>query len=292
MAGNTRTGSIRPEARPWSRYVAVGDSMTEGVGDPGLDGALGGWADRLAALLSAHSPDLTYANIAIRGRRLADIAGCQVDLGLAMQPDLVSIIGGGNDILRPGADPDALATELEGAVARIRATGADVLMATPSDPAGAPLVERTRGKAAVYMGHLWSIAERQGAYLLNQWALTFLRDWRMWGRDRIHMSPEGHRRVALAAYETLGHTAEEADWRIPLPPQPRPGRLEAFRGNATWAWEYAAPWVGRRLRGTSSGDHVPPKRPTLTPVRAASGTWTGSTPVGGAASERGRRQSR
>ncbi|WP_114905696.1 SGNH/GDSL hydrolase family protein [Ornithinimicrobium murale] len=270
MTGSTRTGSIRPEARPWRRYVALGDSMTEGLGDPDTDGGLIGWADRLAALLSAHTADLNYANLAVRGRRLHDIAGRQVDRGLELQPDLVSIIGGGNDILRPGADPDALAAALEEAVARIRATGSDVLMATPSDPAGAPIVERTRGKAAVYVGHLWSIAERQGAYLLNQWALTFLRDWRMWGRDRIHMSPEGHRRVALAAYESLGHTAEEADWRIPLPPQPRPGRLEAFRDNATWAREYAAPWVGRRLRGTSSGDNVPPKRPSLTPVRAAS----------------------
>ena len=266
MAGNTRTGSIRPEPRAWSRYVALGDSMTEGVGDPGPDGTLGGWADRLAALLSAHSPDFTYANLAIRGRRLADIAGRQVEDGLELKPDLVSIIGGGNDILRPGSDPDALAAELEQAVARIRATGADVLMATPTDPSGAPVVERTRPKVAVYLAHLWSIADRQGAYLLNQWGLTFLSDWRMWEPDRIHMSPEGHRRIALAAYETLGHTAQEADWRIPLPPAPRPGRLEALRENAVWAKEYAAPWVGRRLRGTSSGDSLPPKRPDLGPV--------------------------
>lgn len=266
MAGSTRTGSIRPEPRAWHRFVAVGDSMTEGVGDPTPDAALAGWADRLAALLSAHSPEFSYANLAIRGRRMTDIAGRQVDLALTMEPDLVSIIGGGNDILRPGADPDALAAELEESVARIRATGADVLMATPSDPAGAPIVERTRPKVAVFLAHLWSIAERQQAHLLNQWALSFLRDWRMWEPDRIHMSSEGHRRVALAAYEALGHTADEADWRIPLPPAPRPGRLQALRDNAVWAKEYAAPWVGRRLRGRSSGDHLPPKRPDLTPL--------------------------
>lgn len=261
-----RTGSIRPEPRAWTRYVALGDSMTEGVGDPGPDGGLNGWADRLAALLSAHSPDFTYANLAIRGRRMADIAGQQVDLALDMAPDLVSLIGGGNDILRPGADPDALASQLEAAVARIRATGADVLLATPTDPSGAPIVERTRPKVAVYLAHLWSIAERQGAYLLNQWGLSFLQDWRMWEPDRIHMSSEGHRRVALAAYETLGHTAAEADWRIPLPPAPVPGRLESLRDNMVWAREYAAPWVGRRLRGTSSGDNLPPKRPDLGPA--------------------------
>lgn len=275
MSPNTRTGSIRPEPRPWSRYVALGDSMTEGLGDPGPDGGLIGWADRLAALLTAHSPDFTYANLAVRGRRLADIAHRQVDLGLDLRPDLVSIIGGGNDILRPGSDPDALAAELEDAVARIRATGADVLMATPTDPAGAPVVERTRPKVAVYVAHLWSIADRQGAYLLNQWGLRFLSDWRMWEPDRIHMSTEGHRRVALAAYETLGHTAQEADWRIPLPAAERPGRLEALRENVVWAKEYAAPWVGRRLRGTSSGDHVLPKRPDLSPVTRPDGSGQG-----------------
>lgn len=265
MAGSADTGSIRPRPQQWSRYVALGDSMTEGLGDPGPDGGLIGWADRLAALLSAHSGDFTYANLAVRGRKLADIAGPQIEAGLELAPDLVSIIGGGNDILRPGADPDALAAELEEAIATIRATGADVLMATPADPAGAPIVERTRGRAAIYLGHLWSIAERQGAYLMNQWSFTFLRDWRMWEPDRIHMSAEGHRRVALAAYETLGHTAQEADWRVPLPPQPAPGRLEALRENAVWAKEYAAPWVTRRLQGKSSGDTISPKRPDLGP---------------------------
>lgn len=265
MAGTEDTGSIRPQPHPWSRYVALGDSMTEGLGDPGPDGGLIGWADRLAALLSAHSPDFTYANLAVRGRKLADIAGPQIEVGLEMGPDLVSIIGGGNDILRPGADPDALAAELEEGIARLRATGADVLMATPADPAGAPIVERTRGRAAIYLGHLWSIAERQGAYLMNQWSFRFLQDWRMWEPDRIHMSAEGHRRVALAAYETLGHAATEADWRVPLPPQPAPGRLESLRENAVWAKEYAAPWVSRRLQGKSSGDSIAPKRPELSP---------------------------
>ena len=257
MAGTDGAGSIRPQPRTWSRYVALGDSMTEGLGDPGPDGGLIGWADRLAALLSAHSDEFSYANLAIRGRKLSDIAGPQIEVGLEL--------GRGDGPLRPGAAPDALAAQLEEGIARIRATGADVLMATPADPAGAPIVERTRGRAAIYLAHLWSIAERQGAYLMNQWSFAFLRDWRMWEPDRIHMSSEGHRRVALAAYETPGHTAAEAHWRIPLPPQPKPGRLEALRENVVWAREYAAPWVGRRLKGRSSGDNVPPKRPELGP---------------------------
>ena len=261
-------GSIRPQPRAWSRYVAIGDSFTEGMSDPDptTPGAYVGWADRLAALLSAHSPEFAYANLAVRGRKLADVAGPQLQAALDLGPDLVSIVGGGNDILRPRADVDALAAQLDQAVARIRATGADVLMATPTDPAGAPIIGRTRGRVGTYISHIWSIAQRRGCYVLNQWACDFLKDWRMWAEDRIHMTPEGHRRVALTAYVALGHSAEEADWRAPLPPQEPARTVETWRGHARWAREYAGPWVRRRLQGRSSGDLVDPKRPALGPV--------------------------
>lgn len=260
-------GSVRPQPRAWTRYVAVGDSFTEGMSDadPAAEDSYIGWADRLAALLSAHSEEFSYANVAIRGRKIDDITTRQVDAALALEPDLVSMVGGGNDILRPKADVDALAAKLEAAVERIRATGADVLLATPSDPVGAPIIERTRPRAAVFLAHIWTIAERHGCYVLNQWSFDFLKDWRMWAPDRIHMTEEGHRRVALAAYETLGHAPEAADWRVPLPPQPKSGRIDALRDNAAWARGYAAPWVQRRLQGRSSGDGIEPKRPSLSP---------------------------
>ncbi|WP_321166184.1 SGNH/GDSL hydrolase family protein [Serinicoccus sp. CNJ-927] len=230
-----QAGSIRPEPRAWGRYVAIGDSFTEGMSDPdpATPGAYVGWADRLAALLSPHVDDFSYANLAVRGRKLADVAGPQLDAALALQPDLLSIVGGGNDILRPKADIDDLAAQLDAAVARARATGADVLMATPTDPSGAPIIGRTRGRAAAYIAHIWSIAQRHGCFVLNQWACDFLKDWRMWAQDRIHMTPEGHRRIALTAYVALGHTADEADWRAHCHRRRRPGpsrRSAGMRG--------------------------------------------------------------
>ncbi len=263
-----RAGSVRPVPRPWRRYVAVGDSFTEGMSDvdPDTDDAYVGWADRLAALLASHVDEFQYANLAVRGRKLGAIAGEQTDEALTLQPDLVSLVGGGNDILRPRADLDALAAQLEAAVIRVRATGADVLLGTPSDPSEAPVIQRYRGRMAIYSAHIWRIAGRHGCYVLNQWSFDFLKDWRMWADDRIHMTTEGHRRVALAAYATLGHDPADADWHVPLPPQPQPGRLEMIRDNALWAREYAGPWVQRRVQGKSSGDHVNPKRPDLTPV--------------------------
>ena len=135
-------------ASPWQRYVAIGDSFTEGMVDPDpvQPDAFVGWADRLAASLDAYAAaagrDFAYANLAVRGRKLDDIVGPQLEAAVAMGPDLVSMVGGGNDILRPSVDLDILAGWLEEAVIRLRASGADVLLATsgwprpPSSPWG------------------------------------------------------------------------------------------------------------------------------------------------------------
>jgi lysophospholipase L1-like esterase len=251
----------------WTRYIALGDSFTEGLGDPDPrdPGSWRGWADRVAARLAVHTDGFTYANLAIRGRLLDQIIEEQLPPALALGPDLVSLSGGGNDLLRPGTDVDALADRAEQAVRRLRAAGADVLLFTGVDPVGSPVIRRTRGRVAVFNEHIRGIAARHGAYVVDQWAMSVLRDWRMWSVDRLHMSPAGHRRVALATLEALGVPVEE-DWREELPPLPElsPGarRLADLR----WAGGFLVPWVGRRLRGRSSGDHVIAKRATLSPL--------------------------
>jgi lysophospholipase L1-like esterase len=256
----------------WHRYVAIGDSFSEGMSDedPQRPGVYVGWADRLAGHLAALAReaggDFAYANLAVRGRLLADVVGPQLDAALALGPDLVSMVGGGNDILRPKADLDAIAARLEAAVVRIRRTGADVLLATPTDPVGAPVLKHLRGRHAIHAANVFSIAQHHGCYVINQWGMRALSDWRMWADDRIHMTSEGHRRVALNALSALGHETDREDWSTPLPPVQRPSRREAAAANAEWARTYLAPWVQRRLRGESSGDTLGAKRPTLTPV--------------------------
>jgi lysophospholipase L1-like esterase len=256
----------------WHRYVAIGDSFTEGMSDadPSTPGAYLGWADRLASHLAgiAHAAggEFAYANLAVRGRLLADVVGPQLDAALALGPDLVSMVGGGNDILRPKADLDAIAARLEDAVVRLRDAGADVLLATPTDPAGAPLLRHLRGRHAIHSANLFSIAQQHGCYVINQWGMRALRDFRLWSEDRIHMTSEGHRRVALNALSALGHDTDRADWSTPLPPATPLGRRKAAAANAAWARTHLAPWVQRRLRGESSGDTVTAKRPQLTPV--------------------------
>ena len=109
-----------PQPAGEASFVAIGDSFTEGLNDAAPGGGFRGWADRLAGLLAAEYPGLRYANLAVRGKLLRQIVADQVPAAVAMTPGLVSIAGGGNDILRPGADPDALAELFEAAVARLR----------------------------------------------------------------------------------------------------------------------------------------------------------------------------
>ena len=90
----------------WRRYIALGDSFTEGLSDPdpGRPGEFRGWADRLAEHLAAATDgDVEYANLAIRGLLLQQVLEDQVPVALEAEPDLVSLIAGGNDLLRPGA---------------------------------------------------------------------------------------------------------------------------------------------------------------------------------------------
>jgi len=251
----------------WTRYVAIGDSFTEGLGDPdpATPGGWRGWADRLAESLAQRTDDFTYANLAVRGRLLGRIVDEQLPEALDLEPELVSMSGGGNDLLRPGADVDAVGALLDEAVGRLRGAGIDVILFTGADPAESPVIRRLRGRIAAYNEHIHAIASARGAFVVDLWTMPVLRDWRMWHEDRLHMSSAGHRRVTMAVLETLGLPVE-ATWRDPLPPLPELRLTARLLRETRWARTYFAPWLVRHLRGRSSGDHVTAKRPALTPL--------------------------
>jgi lysophospholipase L1-like esterase len=249
----------------WQSFIAIGDSFTEGLNDPGPAGHYRGWADRLAELMAAQRPGLRYANLAVRGKYLHQILADQFPVALAARPDLVTFCAGGNDILRPSGDPDEIAATYERAVAQLRAAGTDVVIFTGFDTRSTPVLRRVRGRIATYNGHLWSIAHRHDCHMVDLWAMDVLHDTRAWSDDRLHLSTEGHIRVALRAAEVLGVPAD-GDWRVPWPVVPEADWLERRRADIRWTRHHFLPWVGRHLRGRSSGDGLLPKRPDLTPI--------------------------
>jgi lysophospholipase L1-like esterase len=255
---------VTDSASTYSSYVALGDSFTEGLDDRDPAGGFRGWADRLAEHLAASTSGLRYANLAVRGRLLGQVVAEQVPRAVELRPELVTLSAGGNDLLRPRSDPDRLAVVLDDAVRRLRETGADVLLFTGFDTRGVPVLSRIRGKAATFNLHVRSVADRHGCRVVDLWSMRSLLDPRAWAPDRLHLSAEGHRRVALAACEALGVPAT-GDWREPWPATVPVGWLTSRRSDLEWARTYFLPWIQRRLQGRSSGDDVTAKRPDLRP---------------------------
>ena len=252
-AGGRARRVVRPEspapvtARRWRRFVALGDSLTEGLCDPAPDGALRGWADRLALLLAAQG-GLHYANLAIRSKRVRDVSGVQLERALELRPDLVSILVGANDLVKHSADVAALAAELEGAVVRLRGIGADVLLVTPFLPKRRAASIYTR-RFAAFATALTGIAARTGAILIDTDLYPSLGDRPNWGEDLVHLSSRGHRFLAYRAGEMLG-----------VPDADALGALDAALhehepiGAGVWWRRHALPWVWRRLHGRAAGD--------------------------------------
>ncbi|TNM50132.1 SGNH/GDSL hydrolase family protein [Nocardioides albidus] len=256
--------------RTFTKYVALGDSFTEGVGDPdpARPNGLRGWADRTAEALAvkaaAEGTDLGYANLAIRGRKLPAIIDEQVDAAIALGPDLVSIHGGGNDVLRPKVDLDALAATYDDAIGRLASSGAHVVMFTIADPGLNPVIKVIRGRTAIFNEWVREIAERHGATVVDMWRMRGWKVAEVMDEDRLHLNAVGHQMIAIATLDALGvpHDLQ------PIPPAAVPtlSPREQRAADLAWARTHLAPWVQRRVTGRSSGDGVEPKRPTFQPI--------------------------
>ncbi|MDP9905395.1 SGNH/GDSL hydrolase family protein [Arthrobacter bambusae] len=282
-AGPPEDGSVGSGARlhPWSRYVALGDSFTEGVGDPEprSPGGLRGWADRVAEELSAGHADFAYANLAVRGRLLHQILDEQIAPALALQPDLITLNGGGNDLIFHRTDPDKLAAELDAGVQLLASTGATVVLFAGPDWGTTPVLGHVRGKVAIFNENLRTIAARHDAVIADLWALRQLTHPRMWDPDRLHFSPLGQHTIAIMVLETLNvpHTLE------PMTPKELPARSwrEARADDIIWTREHLVPWVLQHLTHRSSEEERRAKRPDPGPVfgaRMPPGTFIGNDP--------------
>lgn len=246
------------------RYVALGDSFTEGVGDidPSSPNGVRGWADRVAAQLIDNDNSWGYANLAIRGKKLQQVIDEQLNAALSLEPTLVTIYAGGNDILRPVVNLDGIMERYRWAVEKLVDSGARVVIFTGFDSGKAPMFRLTRGRTAIYNEHIRKIVEDLGIELVDFWHMKQFQDWRFWDVDRLHLGIEGHTMMAKEVLKVLG---EPDDIEPPQPEDPPiQAALEKVVTDIRWTKDYLLPWVGRRLSRKSSGDELSPKYPTLT----------------------------
>jgi lysophospholipase L1-like esterase len=257
------------------RFVALGDSTTEGLDDPYPGHPLGeevfrGWADRLAVRLAADNPRLEYANLAIRGRLIGEIHESQLEPALAMEPDIASVGGGVNDVLRGKFDIDAVAGHLEAICTAFRERSTTVLVMTLPDLSSSMRVARIFSERLTALNQcIRDVAKQTDATLVDMADELSVYDPRGWSPDRLHANDVGHQYLMWGAAKALGlegaHEELEAlKSGVPVPPALPRHRVLATE--SAWVWMHLRPWIMRRLKGISSGDGISPKRPEMRPL--------------------------
>ena len=241
-----------------NRFIAIGDSLTEGLSDKYLDGSYRGWADRVADEISKQNPDFRYANLAVRGKLLEQVVVDQLQTALPwMQGSqtLVTFHAGANNVLRPKFEPNQVFETYANAVAQIAATGAKLLLFTVRE------VSNPQTKTQHYWNQRFGpfnenvkrVATEFGATVMDANSKEVFGDPRMLAKDRLHLSTEGHRRVAAAVLSAVD-MPHDSDWQDPMSPyKPAPAPLRAI-GSVAWGVAFLVPWAIRRITRKSSGD--------------------------------------
>jgi lysophospholipase L1-like esterase len=256
----------------WTQFVALGDSLTEGVGDFDASGRPRGWADRFAEEIARRQGELRYANLAVRGRMTAEVITTQLRPAIALAPDLASVVVGMNDLIRPKVNVIRVCQLFEHLVSSIARTGALVITATLPDPgAVTPLPSLVRRRFAArlrqYNDHVVQIAERYGARCVDL-AECAIRDAAGWSEDRLHPGTYGHQRIADEFLQLLTGVRSEIVVRPPHIVMSAEGGREQWR----WVVRRVCPWVWRQLTGQTQGRFVTAKHPSY--------TLLGATPAG------------
>jgi lysophospholipase L1-like esterase len=229
----------------YTRFIALGDSMTEGMSDEVVKGKYRGWADRVADVLAKEDPDFTYVNLAIRGKLLKQVVEDQIPTALKYiegKQTLVSFHAGANDVLRPNYKPEVSLPEYEKGIKQLTDSGATVIVFTVVDKV------EGKGKTATLWHQRFSAFNENVRMVAGKYPTILFEAF-----DRLHMNSEGHRRLANAVLEGLGYEFDQ-NWRMPLPAVNEKNKVFKFFINMAWVGIFLLPWIWRRIRGKSSGD--------------------------------------
>ena len=253
--------------RRFERYVAIGDSTSEGLDDPDGNGGYRGWANRLAERIAAQQGSLMYANLAIRGRTTRQIREEQLAPALAMKPDLATVSAGTNDVLRRRFDPSVFAQDLEAMLGALVQQGATVLIFTLPDLRDVMPIAKIMGERVLRLNEaIRESCARSGAIVCDLASHRVASDPRLWSDDRLHANSIGHARIADALAYHIGLPGTDESWAAPLPERPAPAFGDIARAELAWLRIHLLPWIWRHAQGKSSGDGRGPKRPELAPV--------------------------
>jgi lysophospholipase L1-like esterase len=217
------------------RFVALGDSITVGLGDQMPDRSWRGWAALLAQSLPG---EVEFHNLAELGAQTHTAINRQLPVALDLRPTIAAAVIGVNDTLRGSFDLARTGRAMHELVQSLHRTGALILTCALPDPGrmfGLPrplarqLARRIRAVNAVTN----ALAAQYGTVHFDAANHPDTYERRMWSVDRLHPSERGHRLLArsfAAILRERGMAAAEVDAE---PTNPSPTRLASVRWLAT-----------------------------------------------------------
>jgi lysophospholipase L1-like esterase len=256
-------------ARPphFERYVALGDSSTQGIDDPDGAGGYRGWSQRLAERIAGAQGGLLYANFAERGLTTAQVRERQLAPALALRPDLATLFCGTNDVMQVRFDAQRVAADFEQMQHMLVTSGATVLSFTLPDLAPVmPLARLLRSRIAALNRGLILASRRTGAIIVDFAEHPVASDPRLWSEDRIHANAAGHARIAEALAQALRLPRSNGDWQQPLPARPEQSTWQWWAAEFRWVVRDLLPWMRQEYFRRAPGSGPGPKRPQLAPV--------------------------
>ena len=247
-------------------YVAIGDSLSEGLGDFSfLERRVhSGWTDRLATLLAREADlegrEFRYANLAIRGANIAAIMGSQLDRALLLKPDLVTVMAGQNDFFCRAENLPELERVYREGIQKLLDAGCRVIVSNTINPIHLVVFRRLARLATTMTEMIERVAKDLNVPIHDVHRIDSLAEVRYWAEDMVHFSGPGHIKVANKAAELLQlryRLSEFDDCEIWIPKR-------GLIGTSRWVLLHVIPFMVRRARGVTSGDGLEPKLPELT----------------------------
>lgn len=250
----------------FTSYVAIGDSLSEGLGDFSfLERRVhSGWTDRLATLLAREASleglEFRYANLAIRGANIAAIMGSQLDRALEMKPDLVTVMAGQNDFFCKAENLPELERVFREGIQKLLDAGCRVIVSNTINPIHLVVFRRLAKLSTAMTAMIERVAKELNVPIHDVHRIDSLAEVRYWAEDMVHFSGPGHIKVANKAAELLQlryRQSEFDDCEIWIPKR-------GLVGTSRWVVLHVIPFMVRRARGVTSGDGLEPKLPELT----------------------------
>lgn len=247
----------------YTRFIALGDSFTEGIQDEKVNDQYRGWADRVAQALASQTPGFTYLNLAVRGKLVGQVIDDQIPVALKWiegPRTLVSFHAGANDLLRPSYDPNVVLPRYREAIKELAASGCQLMVFTAIERVAksGKMQKLWEERFGAFNKNVREMAAEYNAIVLEATNDPDIGSRRFLDKDRLHLNPAGHHRVAQGVLQKIGGP-HDPNWREDLPPLPRRSFFAKINDDVRWFVTFLIPWMSRRIRGVSSGDGRSPK---------------------------------